>query len=69
MTAGADLHAGKSADQIAAEEFGKETQLASLEIALGERWAEGAPPEAIGNAGAHEVPTSSEVPTSVEVPT
>jgi hypothetical protein len=34
MTAGADLHAGKSADQIAAEEFGKETQLASLEIAL-----------------------------------
>ena len=34
MTAGADLLAGKSADQIAAEEFGKETQLASLEIAL-----------------------------------
>jgi hypothetical protein len=34
MTAGADLHAGKSVDQIAAEEFGKETQLASLEIAL-----------------------------------
>jgi len=34
MTAGADLHAGKSADQIAAEEFGKETQLASLEVGL-----------------------------------
>src|SRR6201987_3141024 len=34
MTAGADLHAGKSADQIAAEEFGKYTQLASLEIGL-----------------------------------
>src|ERR1700730_7061611 len=34
MTAGADLLAGKSADQIAAEEFGKETQLASLEVGL-----------------------------------
>ena len=34
MTAGADLHAGKSVDQIAAEEFGKETQLASLEVGL-----------------------------------
>src|SRR5580700_1953264 len=34
MTAGADLHAGKSADQIAAEEFGQETQLASLEVGL-----------------------------------
>jgi len=34
MTAGADLHAGVSADQIAALEFGKETQLGSLEIAL-----------------------------------
>jgi Protein of unknown function (DUF1552) len=34
MTAGADLHAGISADQIAAEHFGKETQLGSLEIAL-----------------------------------
>src|SRR5271169_5955156 len=34
MTAGADLHAGKSADQIAAREFGKYTQLASLEIGL-----------------------------------
>ena len=34
MTAGADLHAGVSADQIAAQEFGKETQLASLEVAL-----------------------------------
>jgi len=34
MTAGADLHAGVSADQIAAREFGKETQLASLEISL-----------------------------------
>jgi len=34
MTAGADLHAGVSADQIAAAHFGKETQLASLEVAL-----------------------------------
>lgn len=34
MTAGADLHAGISADQIAAREFGKETQLASLEVSL-----------------------------------
>lgn len=34
MTAGADLHAGVSADQIAAREFGKDTQLASLEVAL-----------------------------------
>src|ERR1700681_3556702 len=34
MTAGADLLAGKSADQIAAREFGKETQLASLEVSL-----------------------------------
>jgi hypothetical protein len=34
MTAGADLHAGISADQIAAKHFGKETQVASLEIGL-----------------------------------
>jgi hypothetical protein len=34
MTSGADLHAGISADQIAAKEFGKYTQLASLEIGL-----------------------------------
>src|SRR6266446_6178395 len=34
MTAGADLRAGISADQIAAKEFGKHTQLASLEIGL-----------------------------------
>jgi hypothetical protein len=34
MTAGADLRAGVSADQIAAREFGKETQLASLEVSL-----------------------------------
>jgi len=34
MTSGADLRAGISADQIAAKEFGKETQLASLEIGL-----------------------------------
>src|SRR5262249_26270511 len=32
MTAGADLRAGISADQVAAKEFGKYTQLASLEI-------------------------------------
>ncbi len=31
---GADLEAGISLDQIAAKEFGKETQLASLELAL-----------------------------------
>src|SRR5215510_14856105 len=34
MTSGADLHAGISANQIAAKEFGKSTQLASLEIGL-----------------------------------
>lgn len=34
MTAGADLRAGVSIDQIAAREFGKETQLASLEVSL-----------------------------------
>jgi Protein of unknown function (DUF1552) len=34
MTAGADLRAGISVDQIAAKEFGKETQLASLEVGL-----------------------------------
>src|ERR1700746_2191566 len=34
MTAGADLHAGISVDQVAAKEFGKETQLASLEVSL-----------------------------------
>ena len=34
MTSGADIHAGISVDQIAAKEFGKSTQLASLEIGL-----------------------------------
>src|SRR5215467_5236677 len=34
MTSGADLKAGISADQIAAREFSKYTQLASLEIGL-----------------------------------
>src|SRR3989442_4466979 len=34
MTSGADLRAGISIDQIAAREFGKHTQLASLEIGL-----------------------------------
>jgi len=34
MTAGADLRAGVSVDQIAARHFGKETQLASLEVSL-----------------------------------
>jgi hypothetical protein len=34
MTSGADLRAGVSADQIAAREFGKHTQLASLELGL-----------------------------------
>jgi hypothetical protein len=34
MTAGADLKAGISVDQIAAKEFGKETQLSSLEVSL-----------------------------------
>ena len=33
-TDGADIHAGVSADQIAAREFGKATQLASLELGL-----------------------------------
>jgi hypothetical protein len=34
MTSGADLRAGISVDQVAAKEFGKYTQLASLEIGL-----------------------------------
>ena len=34
MTSGADLRAGTSVDQIAAREFGKHTQLASLEVGL-----------------------------------
>jgi hypothetical protein len=34
MTSGADLRAGISMDQIAAKEFGKYTQLASLEVGL-----------------------------------
>src|SRR5207302_6928586 len=34
MTSGADLRAGISVDQIAAREFGRYTQLASLEIGL-----------------------------------
>jgi hypothetical protein len=34
MTSGADLRAGISIDQIAAKEFGKHTQLASLEIGM-----------------------------------
>jgi hypothetical protein len=34
MTSGADLRAGISVDQIAAKEFGKHTQLASLEMGL-----------------------------------
>ncbi|HUK17703.1 MAG TPA: DUF1552 domain-containing protein [Bryobacteraceae bacterium] len=33
-TEGADIHAGISADQVAAREFGKQTQLGSLEIGL-----------------------------------
>jgi hypothetical protein len=33
-TEGADIHSGISADQIAAKEFGKQTQIASLEIGL-----------------------------------
>ncbi len=36
-TEGADIHAGVSADQIAAREFGKTTQLASLELGLEEQ--------------------------------
>ncbi|MDQ6662879.1 MAG: DUF1552 domain-containing protein [Acidobacteriota bacterium] len=35
-TEGSDIHAAISADQIAADEFGKKTQLASLEIGLEE---------------------------------
>jgi uncharacterized protein DUF1552 len=34
MTAGSDLHAGMSADQIAAQHLGQETQIASLQVAL-----------------------------------
>src|SRR5258707_10800218 len=34
MTSGADIRAGVSVDQIAAKEFGKHTQLASLEVGL-----------------------------------
>src|ERR1700704_3671803 len=41
MTSGADLRAGISVDQVAAREFGKQTQLASLEVGL-------ASPEIVG---------------------
>ena len=41
MTSGADLRAGISVDQVAAREFGKQTQLASLEIGLD-------PPDVVG---------------------
>src|SRR3954470_20994604 len=41
MTSGADLRAGISVDQVAAKEFGKYTQLASLEIGLD-------PPDIVG---------------------
>src|ERR1700722_2810390 len=41
MTSGADLRAGISVDQVAAREFGKHTQLASLEIGLD-------PPDVVG---------------------
>ena len=34
MTSGADIQAGISVDQIAAKEFGKYTQLASLEVGM-----------------------------------
>ena len=34
LTKGADIHLGASVDQLAAHELGKETQLASLELAL-----------------------------------
>ena len=34
MTSGADIHVGISADQVAAKELGKQTQLASLEIGM-----------------------------------
>jgi hypothetical protein len=34
LTKGADIHLGVSVDQLAAQELGKQTQLASLEIAL-----------------------------------
>ena len=34
MTAGADLKAGVSVDQVAAKHFGKETQISSLEVGL-----------------------------------
>src|SRR5882762_4876779 len=44
MTSGADLRAGISADQIAAKEFGKHTQLASLEMGL-------ETPEVVGACG------------------
>jgi hypothetical protein len=41
MTSGADLRAGISVDQVAAREFGKYTQLASIEIGLD-------PPDVVG---------------------
>jgi hypothetical protein len=41
MTSGADLRAGISVDQVAAREFGKYTQLASLEVGLD-------PPDVVG---------------------
>src|ERR1700693_2982612 len=50
MTSGADLHAGTSADQIAAREFGKYTQLASLEIGFEAPEAGGGRESAYGRA-------------------
>src|SRR6202162_1756706 len=50
MTSGADLHAGTSADQIAAKEFGKYTQLASLEIGFEAPEAGGGRESAYGRA-------------------
>jgi hypothetical protein len=50
MTSGADLRAGISVDQIAAREFGKYTQLASLEVGLESAEVAGACESAYGCA-------------------
>jgi Protein of unknown function (DUF1552) len=60
MTSGADLRAGISVDQIAAKEFGKYTQLASLEIGLESAEVVGACESAYGCAYYNTISWSNE---------
>src|SRR6516225_941224 len=66
MTAGADLRAGVSVDQIAAKEFSKDTQLASLEVGLESAGVGGAGESAHGCASCNTLSwrdASSPLPT------